>query len=175
MIHHISLPARDPKSTAETLAKMLGGEAMPFPVITGAWIAWAADGMTEVEVVTAAQGYQPNLEVGREPTMVPTSSADGPTGWHVAISTNVPASDVVRIAREAGWRAEICDRAGYFSLVEVWIDGNVMIEVFDPEMISRYHQTFTARTWKAMLQESPLQAQGADVIEQLRRRRNHPE
>jgi hypothetical protein len=36
MIHHVSLPAKDPKFAAETLARILGGEAMPFPVITGA-------------------------------------------------------------------------------------------------------------------------------------------
>lgn len=63
-------------------------------------------------------------------------------------------------------------RAGYFSLVEVWIDGTVMIEVFDPKMIARYNETFTATTWKAMLRETPLAAQGHDVIEQLRGRSN---
>jgi hypothetical protein len=88
----------------------------------------------------------------------------------VAISTDVPAVDIVRIARDAGWRAEVCDRAGYFSLVEVWIDENVMIEVFDSKMIARYNETFTAETWKAMLCETPLPAQGSDVIEQLRGR-----
>jgi hypothetical protein len=170
MIHHVSLPAKDPKFVAETLAKILGGEAMPFPVITGAWIAWASDGVTEVEVIASGQGYRPNTEVGKEPQVVSTNSADAPTSWHLAISTDVPAGDVVRIAREAGWQAEVCDRAGFFSLVEVWIDGNVMIEVFDPKMIARYNETFTAKTWKAMLHETSLAAQGTDVIEQLRGR-----
>jgi hypothetical protein len=172
MIHHVSLPAKDPKFAAETLAKMLGGEAMPFPVITGAWIAWAADGVTELEIIAADRGYRPNMEPGKEPAIVSTNSAGVPSGWHVAISTDVPAADIVRIAREAGWQAEICDRAGYFSLVEVWIDGNVMIEVFDPKMTARYKETFTASAWKAMLRETPLATEGNDVIEQLRERRN---
>jgi hypothetical protein len=172
MIHHVSFPAKDPKFAAETLARILGGEAMPFPVITGAWITWAGDGVTEIEILPVDQAYQPNVEPGREPTIVPTKSAEVPSGWHVAISTDVPALEIVRIARDAGWRAEICDRAGYFSLVEVWIDGNVLIEVFDPKMITRYNQTFTAKTWKAMLRETPLEAEGNDVIEQLRSRRN---
>jgi hypothetical protein len=89
MIHHVSLPAGNPKFVAETLARILGGEAMPFPVITGAWIAWAGDGVTEIEVIAADQGYQPNIEPGKEPAIVSTKSADAPSGRHVAISTDV--------------------------------------------------------------------------------------
>jgi len=102
--------------------------------------------------------------------VVKIATGHSPSGWHVAISTDVAASEVVAIARAAGWPAEICDRAGYFSLVEVWIDDTTAIEVLDPDMLARYRETFTAKTWKAMLSEAPIASGGADTIERLRTR-----
>jgi hypothetical protein len=169
MIHHASLPANDPRSAAETLAKIMGGEAMPFPVLAGAWIAWSGDGVTELEIIPREHGYTRNSVAGKEPIIVKVTTGHSPSGWHVAISTDVPASEVVAIARAAGWPAEICDRAGYFSLVEVWVDDATAIEVLDPEMLARYRQTFTAKTWKDMLSEMPVASEGADTIEQLRK------
>jgi hypothetical protein len=169
MIHHASLPALEPEHAARTLAKILGGEAMRFPVITGAWIAWSGDGVTELEIVPANQAYTRNAVAGREPAMVSVDGR-GPAGWHVAIGTQVRADEVVRIARDAGWPAEICDRAGYFSLVEIWLDDQVLVEVLDPEMAARYSRTFTADRWKAMLSEVASDSHGTDLIEQLRMR-----
>lgn len=171
MIHHASLPASDPRSAAETLAKIMDGEAMPFPVLTGAWIAWSGDGKSELEIVPRGQGYVRNPVAGREPLAVRVEGGEAPSAWHVAISTVLPAEEIVRIAREAGWPAEICDRAGFFSLVEVWIDGVTCVEVLDPKMVARYDETFTASTWRAMLAESAPTGEAAEVIDQLRKRR----
>jgi len=173
MIHHASIPANDPKSAAETLAKIMGGEAMPFPVLAGGWIAWSGDGVTELEIVPREHGYKRNPVAGEVPIKVDVTTGHAPSGWHVAISTDVAASEIVAIARAAGWPAEICDRAGYFSLVEVWVDDATCIEVLDPEMLARYRKTFTAATWKAMLSEAPVTREGVDAIEQLRTRMRH--
>jgi len=167
MIHHVSLPARNPRLAAEVLARMLGGEAMPFPVIAGAWVAWSGDGVTELEIIPHDQAYTRNADVGKEPTMVATGNASAPCGWHLAISTEIRASEVVRIAREAGWPADICDRAGFFSLIEVWLDGTTLIEVLDPEMLAQYRSTFDAQKWRAMLRSIPLTGSGG-AIEQIR-------
>ena len=172
MIHHVSLPAKNPKSTAEALARILGGEAMPFPVVAGAWMAWSSDGVTELEILPITLGGTPNPVAGREPLMVPIEDGNRLNAWHLAISTEVRAAEIVRIAREAGWRAEICDRAGYFTLVEIWIDGCTMIEVLDQEMLARYKATFDAVKWKAMLAAVPQVEQGSDTIELLRSRSN---
>jgi len=168
MIHHASIPANDPKSAAETLAKIMGGEAMPFPVLAGGWIAWSGDGVTELEIVPREHGYKRNPVAGEVPIKVDVTTGHAPSGWHVAISTDVPASEIVAIARAAGWPAEICDRAGFFSLVEVWVDDVTSVEVLDPEMLAQYRKTFTAKTWKAVLSEAPVASEGADMIEQLR-------
>jgi len=172
MIHHVSLPARNPKSTAETLARILGGEAMPFPVVAGAWMAWSSDGVTELEIMPDSLGGTPNPVAGKEPVMIPIDGGNRLNAWHVAISTKVEADEIVRFARAAGWRAEICDRAGYFTLVEIWIDGCTMIEVLDQKMLARYKATFDAAKWKKMLAEVPAIEQGTDTIELLRTRSN---
>lgn len=151
MIQHVSLPANDPPSAATTLARILGGEAMPFPVVPGAWIAWSSDGVTELEVVPRGLGYK-RAAAGKEPEAARTVTDAGPSGWHVAIGTSIAATDVVRFAQAAGWPAQICDRAGFFELVEVWIDDACLVEVLDPPMLQRYRAAFSAQSWKAALE-----------------------
>ena len=44
MIHHVSIPARDPKHVAEVLAEVMGGRCVPFGPLEGAFMALGADG-----------------------------------------------------------------------------------------------------------------------------------
>jgi len=150
MIYHAAIPANDPKSAAEALAQIMGGEAMPFPVVPESWIAWSGDGETELEVVPRGHGFA-RADGGKEPRWVPASEGLGASGWHVAIGTERAAQDVVRIARAAGWPAQICDRAGFFEIIEVWVDDCSLVEVLDPNMQRRYREAFSRETWKAAL------------------------
>ncbi|HME70035.1 MAG TPA: hypothetical protein VKM54_09225 [Myxococcota bacterium] len=152
MIYHVALPADDPQQTAEVLATILDGEAMPFPPIPRAWMAWSGDGVTEIEVVPRGLGFR-YADAMPEPDWVATDQDRSATGWHLAIGTTVAAPAVLRIAEEAGWPAQICDRRGFFQLVEVWVDGICRIEVLDPEMQAHYRTAFTQQTWKRTLQE----------------------
>jgi len=44
MIHHVSIPARDPEHVAGVLGELLGGYVGPFiGPIPGAWVAYADD------------------------------------------------------------------------------------------------------------------------------------
>jgi hypothetical protein len=43
MLHHLSIPAREPERTARALAELLGGDVTPFGPLPGSWIAWARD------------------------------------------------------------------------------------------------------------------------------------
>ena len=46
MIHHVSMPARDPRHVAQVLAELLGGYAGPFiGPIPGAWAVYQEDGV----------------------------------------------------------------------------------------------------------------------------------
>lgn len=43
MIHHVSIPAREPRHVAEVLAELMGGKCYPFGPLEGAYMA-ASDG-----------------------------------------------------------------------------------------------------------------------------------
>lgn len=134
MIAHFSMPASQPRETAEFFARIIDGEAIPFPVVEGGWIAIARDGSgTSVEVVpetTAIERdgrYQPGL---RE---APTES----TAIHFALTTRMSMGDVIALGVTHGWQTAHCNR-GPFDLVEIWIDNRQMIEVLPPESTARY-------------------------------------
>jgi hypothetical protein len=39
MIHHVSIPAREPQHVAEVLAELMGGKCYPFGPLEGAFMA----------------------------------------------------------------------------------------------------------------------------------------
>jgi hypothetical protein len=43
VLHHLSIPARDPQRVATALAELLGGDVTSFGPLPGAFIAWARD------------------------------------------------------------------------------------------------------------------------------------
>src|ERR1043165_6626747 len=65
MIHHLSIAARDPKHSAEVLAEIMGGKAVPFPPNPGSFFALQLDDHgSGVEVYPAGTELAPNGEVG---------------------------------------------------------------------------------------------------------------
>ena len=140
MIAHFSMPARNPKATADYFARIIDGVAVPFPVVEGGWIVIAKDGTgTAIEVVpeTAAiefggpDGAPPRYEAGLR-----AAPAEA-TAIHFAMTTKLSQEEVIALSREQGWSAEYQSR-GPFDLVEIWIDGRQMIEVLPPESAARY-------------------------------------
>jgi hypothetical protein len=148
MIFHASLPADQPQIAASVLARILGGASMPFPPGgKESWMAWSADGLTELEI--SPRG----LEIVRGPhaiEMRPGPARDSrASDWHVAIGTSVPGEEVLRIAQEAGWPARLCQRGNFFHCIEVWIEGAAVIEVLDPSMQAEYRATMTPSNWRS--------------------------
>ena len=43
MIHHVSIPAHEPRHVAEVLAELMGGECHPFGPLEGAFMATSGD------------------------------------------------------------------------------------------------------------------------------------
>ena len=43
MIHHVSIPARDPRHVAEVLAELMNGKCLPFGPLEGAFMAASGD------------------------------------------------------------------------------------------------------------------------------------
>lgn len=145
MIFHAALPADHPESAARALARMLDGEAMPFPPGPGSWMAWSADGRTELELMPRGLQF---VRGEKEVDLLPATHAARNSDWHVAIGTGVAADHVLRIAAEAGWPARICHRADFFRVIEVWVDGATMLEVLDPAMQAEYQRSMTPANWK---------------------------
>jgi hypothetical protein len=145
MIFHAALPADHPESAALALARMLGGEAMPFPPGPGSWMAWSADGRTELELMPRGLQF---VQGEQEVDLRPAANAARNSDWHVAIGTSVDGDQVLQIAAEAGWPARICHRADFFRVIEVWVDGVTMLEVLDPSMQAEYQRSMTPANWK---------------------------
>jgi hypothetical protein len=43
MIHHVSIPAREPQCVAEVLAELMNGRCLPFRPLEGAFLAASGD------------------------------------------------------------------------------------------------------------------------------------
>lgn len=152
MILHVSLPARDPRATAEVFAKLIDGVAMPFPVVDGAWVAIAKDGSgTGVECLPERSAHHMGEGAGdpANPAQGPEvrpwevqirpDAAGVPAGpFHVALASKLSADEIVALGEAHGWRAVPCERGGVFDLVELWIDNQALVEVLPPGGARRY-------------------------------------
>lgn len=167
MIAHFSLPARDPRRTAEIFGKLIDGAVMPFPVVEGAYAVIARDGSgTGVEVVPAATAH--HMGVGEagvghggpvampwETQILQDGDPDAPNGVHVALTSPLSAAEIIAIGRAEGWRAVHCDRGGVFDLVELWVDNRTLVEVLPPEGTRRYLAFYTPEVAAGMFMGAP--------------------
>lgn len=167
MIAHFSIPARDPRRTAEVFGRIIDGAVMPFPVVEGAWVAIAKDGSgLGVEVVPAATAHHMGQgEAGEAiggPVVMPWETqirqdgdAQAPSGFHVAVTSRLAAEEIIALGEAQGWRAVHCDRGGVFDLVELWIDNRNLVEVLPPEGTRRYLAFYTPRVAGQMFGAHP--------------------
>lgn len=153
-IIHASIPADDPKRTADVLATLMDGEAMPFPPGGPAsWMVWSHDGTTELEIVPRGHLLACMAEQGDWQQAERTQRH---SECHLAISVTRPAEEIIAIAQDAGWPARLCSRGGgYFDLVEVWVDGCFMLELLDPTQTAHYERVVTPGHWKQFLAQMP--------------------
>ena len=135
MIHHLSIAARDPKQTAETLAELMGGKAVPFPPNPGSFFALQLDDHgSGVEVYPAGTVLQQNGEVGGK---FVRAEHRGHGSTHFALSVATDKATVQAVAERAGWDCFDCNR-GPFHVVEVWVENDTMVEILPPEYAAEY-------------------------------------
>jgi hypothetical protein len=155
LIAHASIPSDNPKATAQALAEIMNGEAVRFfPGGPDAWMAWSGDGALYVEVIKRGRtlSYGPEQAEFR-----PGDGAEGRlTESHLAICVDRAATEIVEIARRMGWPARPAERGGYFSLVEVWVDGAFLIEFLDPAQTKVYAERVTLANWKALISSNAM-------------------
>lgn len=151
---HASIPADDPLIVSETLAEMMGGEALPFPPAgPHGRMAWSGDGKVSLEVVPRGNLIHRGSEEG-EWRHLP--NAQRLSEVHLAIAIDRTAADILSIADRAGWPARICSRGkGLFQLTEVWVEGVFMIEMFDPDQAVGYERSVSLETLMQRTAEIP--------------------
>src|SRR6185312_1445873 len=102
MIHHVSIPAREPERVARVLAELLGGYAGPFiGPIPGAFVAYAEDAHgTGVEVYPERTTVIP----GEADTMGVVSLREPPAAvaFHALISVKADRAAIERIGAREG-------------------------------------------------------------------------
>ncbi len=142
MIHHVSIPARDPEHVARVLAELLGGYAGPFiGPIPGAWVVYQEDGVgSGVEIYDERTTLVP----GDGETMCSTRQGEPPrtVAFHALISVKADRETIERVGAREGWRTRHFWRGPngtrLFELYELWVENRVMLELATEDMLSGY-------------------------------------
>lgn len=142
MIHHVSIPARDPQHVATVLAELMGGYAGPFiGPIPGAFVVYQEDHVgSGIEVYPDTTTVVPGNEleaqvVRREP---PQSLA-----FHALVSVKVDRATIERIGAREGWTTKHFwrgpnEKVKLFELYEMWVENRVLFELVTEDMLAAY-------------------------------------
>jgi hypothetical protein len=144
MIHHISIPAREPRRVASVLAELLNGKCFPFGPLEGAYMAASGD---EHGTMIEVYPEQATLEVPKNDDQVVFGRQEAPRAWpfHALVSVSLSREEVERIGAREGWRARTFGRGmkgqkPFFHVIEFWIENRLMIEIAPPEMAREYQE-----------------------------------
>jgi hypothetical protein len=148
MIHHVSIPARDPRHVAAVLAELLGGRAQPFPgPLAGAFMATSGDAHgTMIEVYPEATVIAPGEGEGPGTLVDGRTTGAAPAGFvpfHALVSVPCERAEIERIGAREGWRTKFFGRGApgqkpAFHVIEFWIENRVMLELATPSMAAEY-------------------------------------
>lgn len=155
MIHHVSIPARDPEHVARVLAELFGGYAGPFiGPIPGAWVVYEEDGFgSGIEIYSERTTLVP----GDGDAMAATCPGEPPTAvaFHALISVKANRDKIERIGAREGWRTRNFWRgppgARLFELYEFWVENRVMLELATEDMLPAYVKIANGPAQRAML------------------------
>ncbi|HVY65275.1 MAG TPA: hypothetical protein VHH11_10695 [Gammaproteobacteria bacterium] len=142
MIHHVSIPARDPEHVARVLAEVLGGYAGPFVgPFPGAWVVYQEDGFgSGIEVYDE----RTLLEPGEGDAMGAGRLGEAPraVAFHALISVKTDRATIERVGAREGWRTRHFWRGPgsvrLFELYEFWVENRVMLELATEDMLPAY-------------------------------------
>jgi hypothetical protein len=143
MIHHVSIPAREPQRVAEVLAELMNGKCFPFGPLEGAFMAASGDANgTMIEVYPE----RAMLDIpDRDDQVIFTDNPAPPKTWpfHALLSVPREVEEVERIGAREGWRAKTFGRGmrghkPFFHVIELWLENRLLIEVATPAMAQEY-------------------------------------
>jgi hypothetical protein len=157
MIHHVSIPARDPEHVARVLAELLGGYAGPFiGPIPGAWVVYQEDSFgSGIEIYDERTTLVP----GDGQTMSTTRQAEPPraVAFHALISVKADRGAIERVGAREGWRTQHFWRgpngARLFELYEFWVENRVMLEIATEDMLAGYLKVANGSAQRGLLEK----------------------
>jgi hypothetical protein len=157
MIHHVSIPARDPKHVADVLAELMHGRAYPFPGgIADSFMAVSGDDHgTMIEVYPETLALQPGAT---DNAQVTATEVAPPAAYpfHLLLSVPIDRDAVQRIGDRESWRTQLLGRGApghkpVFHVIEFWIENRLMLEVATPDMLADYIETIKPARLDALL------------------------
>ena len=155
MIHHVSIPAREPQHVAEVLAELMGGKCYPFGPLEGAFMAASGDPHgTMIEVYPE----QATLDIPKNDDQVVFGNNESPPEtwpFHVLLSVPLKPEQIGAIGAREGWRAKTFGRGmrghkPFFHVIEFWLENRLMIEVVSPEMAREYQDFLSSARTEVM-------------------------
>lgn len=143
MIHHLSIPARNPRHVAEVLVELFGGTLSGFGPWRDSYIAWIGDSYgTAIEVFPTGTEMLP--DPGRGQARFRTAAHASPyTATHAAVSVTRSRGEILALASREGWRAIELPR-GPNNVIEFWVENAVMLELMTPDMALDYMRAMAA-------------------------------
>jgi hypothetical protein len=127
IIHHVSIPAREPQRVAGVVTELMGGKHHPFGPLEGAFMAASGDAhgtMIEVYPERATLDTPEN-----DDQVVFGDNASPPETWlfHILLSVPLEPQEIEAIGRREGWRAKTFGRGmrghtPFFHVIEFWVE-----------------------------------------------------
>jgi len=122
MIHHVSIPAHEPRHVAEVLAELMGGKCHPFGPLEGAFMATSGDAHgTMIEVYPE----RATLDIpASDDQVVFGENKAPPHTWpfHVLLSVPLETDEIERIGAREGWRAKTFGRGVSPTMAQEYVD-----------------------------------------------------
>lgn len=147
MILHASVVADEPKTTAETLARLFGGIALPVGPGEGTWSAIGPDPIGNT-ISVLARGSEFHRAGEHVETRVGAPVRH--SAFHMLIDTALSEGEVLALARERGCNA-LRAKHGAFDVIEFWIDDCLLIEVVTPQLGQAYRDMVHSEELRARL------------------------
>lgn len=143
MIHHVSLEADNPMKVATVIAQIMGGrvqEGFPFE---DACAAMSGDNFgTMIECYQRGKVLAaPKAGSGRY-VLENSETLQEYQAFHTALSVAIDDEAIMEIAKAAGWKTGVRSN-GPFSVVEVWIENRLLLEVLSPTQSDNYLKAMT--------------------------------
>lgn len=153
MIHHLSIPARNPLQVAQVVASFWRTEVLPFPMYENSYIVFSdAGGASAIEVYPAGRVLQPSSP--ELPALV-EGDAPAPSPFHAALAVPVDERMIHDTCSHLGWHCQTGPRGSFFRVVEVWVENHTLLELLTPEMAAEYRTFASPENWKSIFGALP--------------------